>query len=145
MIRRRYTYPFYAPPERPPGPYLPIRFINPTNKTSFIWNCLVDTGADSCLFTASLAKLTGHDLTGDGVKSDVTSGIEGRQLPTYRHTFVLELLHPTNPDKVVWRSKKWLFECLNHDKFPPLLGVTDFLCHFRIMLDYPRKAITLSW
>ena len=46
MGRRRYNYPFFAPPHRPPGPYLPIRLVNPFDKVAFVWNCLVDTGAD---------------------------------------------------------------------------------------------------
>ena len=87
MAKKRYAYPFYAPPHRPAGPYLPIRLVNPIDKVSFVWNCLVDTGADSCLFTAALASLAGHNLGGDGVKSDVTAGIEGKQLVTYKHTF----------------------------------------------------------
>ena len=145
MSGKRYAFPFYEPPRRPAGPYLPIRLVNPINKVSFIWNCLVDTGADSCLFTAALAGLTGHNLTGDGVKSDVTAGIEGKQLLTYKHTFVLELLDPQAPEMVIWRSRKGLFECLNHDGFPPLLGVTDFLRYFKVTLDYPHAQLTLEW
>ena len=141
----RYTYPFYAPPDRPAGPYLPIRLLNPVNKVPFVWNCLVDTGADSCLFTAALASLTGHSLAGNGVKSDVTCGIEGTRLRTYKHTFVLELLHPTDAGKVVRKSRRGLLQCLDHDEFPPLLGVVDFLRHFRAILDYPRGTITLEW
>jgi hypothetical protein len=64
MAQKRYTYPFYAPPHRPAGSYLPIRLVNPIDKVSFVWNCLVDTGADSCLFTAALASLAGHNLVG---------------------------------------------------------------------------------
>ena len=53
MGHLRYAYPFYAPPHRHPGPYLPIRLVNPVDNVSFVWDCLVDTGADSCLFTAA--------------------------------------------------------------------------------------------
>jgi hypothetical protein len=141
MTRRRYTFPFYGPPGRPAGPYLPIRLVNPIDKVSFVWNCLVDTGADSCLFTAALARLTGHNLAGDGVRSDVTAGIEGKQLLTYKHTFVLELLDPKEPEKVVWRSRQMLFECLNHDDFPPLLGVSDFLRHFTVANRGRRQRV----
>jgi len=145
MFRRRYAYPFFKLPNRPAGPYLPVRLINPIDKVSVVWHFLVDTGADCCLFSATLAGLTGHNLTGDGVESDVTAGIEGKELKTYRHTFVLELLHPEHPDQVVWQSGKGLFECLGHDDFPPLLGVADFLRHFKVTLDYPRQTITLEW
>lgn len=145
MARRCYTYPFIALPQRSAGPYLPIRLVNPIDRVSSVWNCLVDTGADSCLFTATLVNLTGHELAAKGVKSDITSGIEGKRLTTWRHTFVLELLHPENPSQVIWRSRRSLFDCLDHDDFPPLLGVANFLRHFRITLDYPHGKISLEW
>lgn len=145
MLRKQYTYPFVQNVGRPPGPYLPVRLINPIDNISIVWQLLVDTGADCCLFSATLADLTGHNLAGDGVQADVTSGIEGKELKAYKHTFVLELLHPGDPQKVVWRSKAGLFECLGHDDFPPLLGVVDFLRHFKVTLDYPNETITLAW
>ncbi len=145
MLRKRYTYCFFKPDDRPAGPYLPVRLVNPIDNVSIVWHFLVDTGADCCLFSSALADLTGHNLAGDGVQADVTAGIEGKELKAYKHTFVLELLHPSDPDKVVWRSKEGLFECLGHDDFPPLLGVADFLRHFKVTLDYPHETITLEW
>ena len=56
-------------------PYLPLQVRNPHNDSEpkMIWG-LVDTGADSCLFPASLAIDLNHDLKGDGVKDSFNLG-----------------------------------------------------------------------
>lgn len=145
MAKHRLKYDFYQFPYHEAGPALPINFVNPIDKVSFRWHSLIDTGADTCLFPGAIAELSGHDLTGDGVRRDMTMGIEGMRLRTWRHTFVIELLHPTDDDKVVWRSRRRLFDCIENDDFPPLLGQGDFLCGFAVTVDYPKKITTLEW
>jgi hypothetical protein len=145
MPAHKYTYPFFAPPLRPSRPHLPVRLINPATGQAFYWDCLIDTGADSCLFPRALAELTGHRLKAEGVRGDISAGIEGRPVPTWKHSFILELLHPSRPKLSVWRSAEALIDCLDHDEFPALLGVEDFLCNFKVTLDYTRGLTTIEW
>jgi hypothetical protein len=108
------------------------------------WYCLVDTGADSCLFSATVADILGHNLTGRGVKSSITKGVEGRTIRTWKHSFILSLMHPTQQGQHIWQSKKALIDCIEHDECPLLLGVAGFLEHFRITLDYRKKQILIQ-
>ena len=144
MPSSRYTYPFYAQPGRPSQPQLRIRFTNPDSKQSFTWDCLIDTGADSCLLPKSIVNLTGHDLKASDVQKVVTMGVEGTGQIIYRHTFVMELLHPTE-SKAVWKSPVMLVDCADHDSFPPLLGQSNFLSHFKITIDYQSEMTTVEW
>jgi hypothetical protein len=83
---------------------LPIRIVNPHNGAAWPTYGLLDTGATTCLFPGALASHLGHDLKGSGVKSSVTSGIEQKKIPTFLHTFRLELLSPDGA-RTVWQSK----------------------------------------
>lgn len=145
MPKHKYSYPFFEPPGRFPRPYLPIRITNPLSRKQITWDCLIDTGADTCLFPRSLAEMVGHNLSGKGVKSSITCGVEGSAIRTWRHTFRLELMHPTDGKRSVWRSPRVLVECVEHDAFPPLLGVLDFLRHFRLTIDYKTGITTVQW
>jgi hypothetical protein len=141
----RYQYPFLEARGSIAGPYLPVTIINPVTEAGTIWNCLIDTGADQGVFGRFLAESLGHNLKGDGVKSSITSGVEGREINTWCHSFKLQLLHPTNKSTVIWQSRKQLIECLEHDNCPQILGVKDFLNNFKITIDYPHPMTTLEW
>lgn len=140
-----YTYKFFGfPNDNIERPYLPLNIINPFNKKGMKWMCLLDTGADSCLIGKEICSYLGHNLKGDGVKSDITYGISGEDVPVWKHTYILELFHPKT-DEVVWKSKRQLIDCINEDKFPVLLGSSDFLKYFKITINYPKKSITIRW
>ncbi|MDD5674341.1 MAG: hypothetical protein PHC61_09265 [Chitinivibrionales bacterium] len=145
MPSHQFKYPFFEPPGRSAGPYLPIKITNPKENKSIEWYCLIDTGADSCLFSATVADILGHHLTGLSVKSSITKGVEGRTVRTWKHSFIISLMHPTQPGKIVWQSKKSLIDCIEHNECPLLLGVEDFLEHFRLTLDYRKKIAMLAW
>ena len=142
MTARSFTYPFYCPPRHRSGPYLPILIRNPHTDKEIEWPCLIDTGADSSLFPASVCALTGHDLKGEGVASDITCGVEGRLVKTWQHTFALDLLSPDGKT-VVWTCTN-LIECTAYDGLPPILGTTDFLSHFDIELSYRRQTVRMK-
>jgi len=122
---------------------LPIKITNPKAGTSAITWGLVDTGADSSLFPATLAQDLGHTLKGEGVKSSVTSGIEQTNVPTYKHTFRMDLLS-WDLKKTVWSAGKIEIDCAESNP-PVLIGVEDFLRKFRITIDYPKEKIILQW
>lgn len=125
-------------------PYLPLRIVNPDKKLSINCGCLIDTGADKCVFPENVCTILGHNLNGDGVKSSFNSGISGITITTWQHTFLLELIHPTSRD-IVWQSERLLIDCTEHNDLPVILGTEDFLKHFRITIDYPEKMITVTF
>jgi len=122
---------------------LPIKVINPGNGLSVMTWGLVDTGADATLFPASLAISLRHGLKADGVRQNVTGGIEQTSIRAYTHTFIMELLAPDN-QTTVWKSRKLEIDCVETEP-PLLLGVEDFLCHFKLTIDYLSETMHLSW
>jgi hypothetical protein len=122
---------------------LPLRITNPhTRQTLVTWG-LVDTGADLTLLPGELAVRLGHKLKGKGVKRSVTAGIEQTKVIAYAHTFEMELLS-ADLTRVVWSAGRREFDCVASN--PPLLvGVEDFLRHFRLLVNYPAKSLRLSW
>jgi len=126
--------------------WLPIRLVNPEEDAAVRVFALLDTGADSCLIPGDITELLSHDLKGDGVESAVTAGIGGYTVATYKHTFLLQLLS-LKTGSVVWSSPPTLVECTEAcaEECPPLLGVSDFLRHFTVTVDYPRNAVRLCW
>ncbi len=122
---------------------IPVKITNPETGESVRITGLVDTGADSCLFPADVAELTGHDLKGDGVKSSINVGIEQTNVVVYKHTFILELLSPDYTD-VVWSSGEIEVDCAESNP-PVLLGAIDFLGYFRLTVDYVNEELTLEW
>lgn len=104
---------------------------------------LVDTGADSTLFPASLAAHLGHSLKGAGVKSNVTCGIEQNAVATYRHTFNVELLSPRG-NRVTKKFEHIEIDCAESEP-PILLGASDILCRFDISIRYRAGELLLRW
>ena len=125
--------------------YLPLLVANPQLGAVVKTMALVDTGADACMFNRTICSALGHDLKGDGVVHSVSGGI-GTDVTTYRHTFVLSLLAPDRDD-VSWESPPMLIDCIDRDiaEIAPLLGTADFLCHFRIQIDYPAGLSRFTW
>lgn len=109
------------------------------------WDCLIDTGADSCLFPGSIAELVGHDLSAEGVSSSVTMGVGSIDVQTWIHTFRLQLMYPGR-DRAVWVKSGLKIECTSgRASFPPLLGYANFLKHFRLTIDYPKRHTVVEW
>jgi hypothetical protein len=124
--------------------HLPLRIVNPANKRALTTYGLLDTGADTCLFPASVATFLGHDLMGHGVKSSVTSGIELTRLPTYKHTFRIDLLDKNGASRV-WSSGPVLINCVERH-CPVILGVAEFLTHFDSVSElYRNGEVLLRW
>jgi len=138
----------FVPGKAAPPPaghiFVPICVINADSGLSRLTYGLLDTGASTCVFPGSLATGTGHALRGDGVKSSLICGIEQRQIPSYLHTFVIELFSPSGT-KVVWRSPRIQVHCVEHEP-SPLLGFKEFLSQFmEISVNYPAQTFSLTW
>ncbi len=147
MPRHRYAFVDFLPGKirEPSGRImLPLRIVNPHTGRTWPSYGLLDTGATTCLFPGALATYLGHNLKGDGVRSSVTSGIEQKKLPTFLHTFRMELLSPEG-DRVVWRSGDVLINCVEHN-LPILLGYREFLRHFTVCaIHYGIQEVELTW
>ncbi len=122
---------------------IPVKITNPATGKNVRITGLVDTGADSCLFPADVVEITGHDLKGDGVKSNVNVGIEQTNVPVYKHTFILELLSPKYME-TVWSSGEIEVDCSESNP-PVLLGAIDFLRYFKLTVDYVDERLYLEW
>ena len=122
---------------------VPVKITNPTTGESVRITGIVDTGADSCLFPADVAEITGHNLQGDGVRSNVNVGIEQTSVPVYKHTFILELLSPDYTE-TVWSSGEIEVDCSESNP-PVLLGAADFLKYFKLTVDYADERLSLEW
>lgn len=121
---------------------LPLKVLNPvTGLSTRVWS-LVDTGADACLFPALLASRLGHTLKGPGVKTTLTGGIEQTPVTAYKHTFEVTLLSP-DMENPVWTATLEV-DCVETNP-PLLLGVEDFLHHFKLTIDYPAETMRLVW
>lgn len=145
MTHDRYVYPFVAFNKgRIHRPYIPIIVINPHKAINLNQIALLDTGADSCLFPKFVADVTAHDLKNSKVQKDVSYGVAGIEMETWKHSFVIALLSPDR-SKIVWQSEKTLIDCADHNDVSLILGNLDFLANFKVTFDYPKKEIIIEF
>ena len=141
----RATYPFMQLHEGARlRPYLPIEWYNPHENKTFIAYSLADTGADSCVLPGIIATQTGHNINGTGVLSEVSQGVGGVNVRTWKHTFRIRL-KDLSFRNVFWESEEQLIDCVEHSNIPPLLGVANFLSNFIITFDYKNSLTILEY
>lgn len=116
-----------------------VRVYNPVRGNNLIINCLLDSGADKCLFPEFIA--TSVLSMRSGGKSQ-SKGIANFPIDTYPHLLRLELLS-TDYNRVIWASKNLTIDCVPHD-VPPLLGSSDFLINFIISFNYKQEFFTIK-
>ena len=126
-------------------PMLWIRIGNPHANTSpILAKALIDTGADECVFPASVASLLGHRLA-DGLFRKRISTVGGAT-EAFAHTSRVEILS-TRPDglpasKVLYALEDTPIDfAKNCSVF--LLGVRNFLSNFILKIDYPHEVFSL--
>lgn len=119
------------------------RITNPVTHKFVVSKCLLDSGADRCLFPAGFANMTGHDLKNHGCSVIGSSGINGNEISSWLHCFKVELLSE-DYKQVIWRSKEIDIGCLDHDNTPPLFGYSGFLEFMNIRFNYPTKKIVIE-
>ena len=122
---------------------IPVRITNPETQLAVITDCLIDTGAMDSMFPGGLATITGHNLKGVGVASNETRGVMGKNMVVWSHSFIIEIL-TANRDRVIWKSKKLLIACAEHDNCPPLLGARDVLKNFGLTINYKSGNFILN-
>ena len=124
-------------------PLVNVKITNPATNKSLNVKCLLDTGADKCLFPADFASMTDHDLLNEQCLFENSSGINGTEVKTALHTFRIELFTEDLRTRI-WRSNDIQVGCLEHNAAPPLLGYTDFLEFMNIRFNYVTKKIVLE-
>lgn len=120
--RFRYTQ---THPTAPPRPvYLVKLFIGGTDEYISV-PCIIDTGADSCIFPSQFSSALGHSLR-SGLRSQPMNGIGG-SLTGHLHTNDVEIAGV--------RYNIQCFMCENWQFGYGLLGHTGFLDRFDVFLS----------
>lgn len=125
------------------GPMLWIRVSNPATGQAAIFKALVDTGAYSCAFPASVASQLGHKLK--SVPAKQVNGAGG-STNAYAHKSKVEILEMLPPDfpgtNVLYTIKDTPVDFVEGlDQF--LLGVNNFLGNFILKVDYPGRVFSI--
>lgn len=118
-------------------PYVPVNIINPYTGSCCAISCLLDSGADKCLFPDFIVKQLGSVACGPQNQS---TGISGSSIDTRPHQLKLELLFQ-DYKQVFWTSDILKIDCADHDNVPPLLGSSDFLCNFNVTFNYKNGQV----
>lgn len=120
-------------------PLLPIVIINPRTGKSHKTYGIIDTGADACTLPAELAAVLGHSLKKGNMS---TATVVGAKVRTWCHTTTIQMLN--RKDEVFFTIKNAKVEYV--DKFDHvILGVDDFLCKFRLDIDYPNHCFSIRY
>ena len=139
----QFAYNFTKFPNNVIRPLVNVRIINPVTNQSIQTKCLVDTGADKCVFPENFATILGHDLKNNGCVIENSKGVGGIDVPTWLHTYKIELFTEDFKTRI-WKSDSIQIGCLEHNNIFPLLGYIGFLEHMNIRLNYPTKKIVIE-
>jgi hypothetical protein len=126
-------------------PVLPINIINSeTNINQNLW-AIIDTGADECSFPAETAELLGHNLKA-GEQKIISTG--NGSTCAYLHTVTIQVFDP----RILHHSARYVHPIFTLENVlinfietlkVGLLGVTNFLENFRLIIDYPKGTFSL--
>jgi len=104
---------------------LQVSLFYGTQRTNVV--CLVDSGAEDCLFHASLAKLLGVDLK-SGPKKEFSGIAKGHPIDGYLHTIELQVYGMTERVKMdVYFTEA--------EGVHALLGQTGFFENFKVTFE----------
>ncbi len=104
---------------------------------------LLDTGADHCVFPRFVADQLGIELKMDALSSEVMQGLAEHKIEVWKHNFRLELQSPDRKH-IIWKGKETIVGCVEHDNIPPILGFSNFMCHFKISFNHATKKILID-
>lgn len=122
-------------------PTIIIEIKNPVNQITCKFIALIDTGADCCVFPASMARLLEIDLRNSS-EIGSTLGIENKKQSTYGHRCIVSLLSPQDRRSVLKVMPETLIK-FSDKEFPPLLGTRDFLRYFTLTVRYSAQITRL--
>ena len=138
-----WIYPFHKITDEIYRPWIPIEIINPKNNKVVSTMALVDTGADHSVFPRFAADQTQLNLKDDAISSETMQGLAESKIEVWKHSFKIHLRSPDRKS-VLWRSKEMIIACVEHDNIPPILGFSNFMCHFKITFNHATKKIIID-
>lgn len=136
-------YPFYKISNELFRPWIPVTIINPANNKFIKVFALLDTGADHCVFPKLVADQLGLDLKGAALSSEIMQGLGETKIEVWKHNFRIELQSPDRKN-IFWRGKDTIVGCVEHDNIPPILGFSNFMCHFKIQFNHATRKIVID-
>ena len=104
---------------------------------------LLDTGADHCVFPKYIADQLEIDLKGAALGSEVMQGLAESKIEVWKHRFRTELQSPDRRN-TIWKGKETVVGCVEHDNIPPILGFSNFMCHFKLTFNHATKRIIID-
>lgn len=138
-----HVYPFYKISDEIIRPWIPIQIVNPANHKQINVFALLDTGADHCVFPKFVAEQLGLGLKVDHLGCEMMRGLASSNIQIWKHNFKIELL-AADRRKVVWQEKETKISCVEHDNIPPILGFSNFMCHFKVISNHSTKRILID-
>ena len=119
-------------------PVIPVGLTNPATNISLSTLCWIDSGCDLCLFPETLATDLGHNFT----RGTVTQGrgVSGAMFNTYLHTNRLRIADQFGTS-VDYRCPTYFTTSMGGWG---LLGLKGFFSHFKVIIDYRNRLITLE-
>ena len=138
-----WVYPFHKITDEIYRPWIPVQIINPNNNQLITVLALLDTGADHCVFPKFVAEQTKLDLKGDAISSETMQGLAESKIEVWKHSFKINLMSPDRKN-IVWKSKEMIIGCVEHDNIPPILGFSNFMCHFKVTFNHATKKIIID-
>lgn len=138
-----HIYPFYKISSELFRPWISVTIINPANNKQLSVMALLDTGADHCVFPKLVADQLEIDLKGAALSSEVMQGLAENKIEVWKHPFKIELQSPDRK-QVIWKGKETVVGCVEHDNIPPILGFSNFMCHFKITFNHATKKILID-
>ena len=124
-------------------PRLPIILRHPERGTEVPAMAIVDTGANSCLFSQHACDAIGHKFDSPFAKTGKMFGIEGQGVDVRKHTFEIDLM-AWHGRHTAWTSGPLEIDCFESDDLLIIVGVKDFLKHFKVTFDYPNNKLHLQ-
>ncbi len=138
-----HIYPFFKISSELFRPWIPISIINPANSKHINVMALLDTGADHCVFPKLVADQLGLDLKGAALSGEVMQGLAENKIEVWKHNFRIEL-QSADRKQIIWRGKETIIGCVEHDKIPPILGFSNFMCNFKITFNHATRKILID-
>lgn len=74
---------------------------------------------------------------------EMSYGIGDGGMKTWKHDFIISLMHPTNKNQIVHSLPAGPIDCCEKTDIPVLLGTKDFLCHFNLHVNYSSKSLQI--
>ncbi len=138
-----WIYPFFKISDEIIRPWVPIKITSTKTGETVTIMALLDTGADHCVFPQMVSDQTKLNLKDDAISTESMQGLAETKIDVWKHSFTVELLSPDRKSSV-WKSKEIVVGCVDHDKIPPILGFTNFMCNFKITLNHATKKIIID-